>query len=132
MKYPDLVEFCTVNPFDPWSILLGAFTAMGLLTLNVDAPSDLSEAAAGYPTYLYLILVKKTSLPGDSRAASETNQIEIRLKVNPKTGEIPKQKIKIPKQMTIDPAKGESLVFQMKVQGADIPAGSTLELSFWH
>jgi hypothetical protein len=98
---------------------------------SVKSSLDMSEGAAGYPSILYLMLVKKTSLLGGSEAAAETNKIEIKLKVNPQTGEIPIQKIKFRKPMTIDPAKGESLSFQMKTKGAVIDKRHKITLAFW-
>jgi hypothetical protein len=92
--------------------------------------SDSSDRGK-YPPSLYLKLVKSISVaPPPSPTFIDTDAIEIKLTVNPKTGEIPSQNITIVNQLTADPAKNESIKFQMRTGKGKIPGGKTIQIGY--
>jgi hypothetical protein len=50
--------------------------------------------------------------------------------VNPNTGEIPYQNVKIANQLVADPAKNEIIKFQIKTGTGKIPAGKNIKIGY--
>ena len=90
-------------------------------------------ALEAFPQYMYIRLVKVTPSAGSASNRDRATQTQdIKLKINPKTGEIDQQAIWIAKDMIVDPLKKEYVLLKTRVTGGSIKAGDHLWLTYWN
>jgi hypothetical protein len=115
------------------SVEPGTYEFFGSVDFKAGAPRAASNSSgrAAYPPSVYLKLIKSILIPsGASSTSIDTDTIEIKLMVNPNTGEIPYQNVKIANQLVADPAKNEIIKFQIKTGTGKIPAGKNIKIGY--
>lgn len=84
-----------------------------------------------YPKKLFIRLLRKKSKDdGYQDLGINAKKINIKLKINPKTGNIPAQTINIRKTMILDPKKNEYLSVLMKCKRGTINTGDKLSIFY--
>ena len=109
-----------------WEIPKGTYTFKGNLVRQATSGID----TAVYPSQLTIILKRKTpkNQAGET-ADANAKKIKITLNMNPTTGNIPEQNVKIRKGMLINPTKKESLRIYAMVD-ANCAIGDKLHLEW--